>query len=325
VALDGVAQYYLRQGLYGRMGSVLERRLSFVPSIQDPWELGDVFATAAWAEFCTGRYRRAVSLAAEGFERARQGAVAPALHCLDWLALARCRLGDWPGFFAEAGRIAELLGDRSEQPPGFASDHFGAAALVHEIQGDSGSADRLLQVLRWLEQTEERPSPVWMAWVSLVFARRGAFADARALLRRIEEIAPGPGRGPRLEAWCDVVCEEEAWDELREVVTESRRHADEAALLALPYYADRAEGRAALAAGDARSAIELLSTSAAGFSELGAEWESARARLYLSESLALAGEPAAARRRLSETIPVFDRLRSIAETARAAGLLSRLA
>ena len=242
----------LGQGLYGRMGLVLERRLSFVPGIQDPWELGDVFATAAWEEFCTGRYGRAgpwprrgsTALGVELWGRpALPGLASPGPMSAGRLAGVLCggrahrRVAGRPERSAPGVRLRPLRGrGAGTRDPGRLGLGRPAAPGTAVARADQG-----------------RPSPVWMAWVSMLLARRGAFADARAMFRRIEA-APGPGRGPRLEAWCDVVCEEEAWDELGEAVTESRLHAEEAALLGLPFYADRAEGRAALAAGDARSA-----------------------------------------------------------------------
>jgi class 3 adenylate cyclase/tetratricopeptide (TPR) repeat protein len=318
-ALDGVGSAYVSRGLYGRMDDVVRRRLDLVPSLSDPYEIGDVYAVAAWAEFHIGRYRRAEQLADEGYRRAVTEAPMMALYCLDWRAVARCRLGAWDQALADVSLIQTLLGDRRENPPGFASDHFAAAAFVHEVRGEHDPADRLLRVVTWLDVAEDRPSPGWLAWHALLLARRGRFDEARSQLDRPEE-GMRWGRGLILEARCDVLADQGAWEEAPALLEEARAHADEARLLALPHYADRLEGRWALARGEPDRAAALLATAGEGFASIEAEWEAARTRLMLGEALLKAGKADAARASIAAVMLTLEGTRSLRELERAHSL-----
>lgn len=220
--------------------------------------------------------------------------------------------------------IADLLGDRRAQPPGFASDHLGAAAFVHEIRGDSADADRILEVVRWLETEEERPSAGLAVWKSLLLAHRGAFDEARAALDLPQTPWHGYARGIVLEARCEILGRQEAWDAVPGVVHASRAHAEEAELLALPCFADRLEALAARAGADRGRASGLLERALAGFTELDASWEAARTSLTLAEVLADGEQRDDARQLLANARTVFERLRSIRELARAEELAQRL-
>jgi len=320
-ALDGVGAFYIRQGLYGPMAQVVERRLELAADLADPIELADGYSMAAWAAVHVGRYADALRFADEGLAHARSGTLALTLDCLDWRAVAHARLAEWDGVLEDAGHAEELLGERRENPPGYASDYLAVQALVLEARGDQGEANRLMERIRWLQRAEERPSPGWALWQSRVLARRGMFEDARASLERPEMAALGYGRDYVLEAWCDLLAEEEAWDEAAGVVAGARAHAAVAGLLALPRYADRLEGLAAAASGDHDGAAALLGFSAGGFEELGAVWEAAIARMHLGRVLAGSGRRDEARRPLEAAVTVFDRLRSLRELLSAGELL----
>jgi class 3 adenylate cyclase/tetratricopeptide (TPR) repeat protein len=311
-ALDGVASYFLSRGLYGRMSEVVERRLRLAGSLSDPWEVGDVFAVAAWAAFHVGRYREAVALADEGFGRVMPASSMMGIYCLDFRAVARCRLGEWEEFLQDVALIAELLGDRRDHPPGFASDHVAAASFVHEARGDHAAADRMLLILSWLEGAEERPSPGWSVWKALVLSRRGDHSAARDILARPEWGFPW-GRGYRLEALCDVIAEQRAWDEAPAVVAEARHHGEEAGLLALPLYADRLEARMKMAQGQPDRAVALLERTLKGFGELEARWEEACTGVFLADALIGSGRPEAATVHLQRSVRVFEELGSIRE------------
>jgi hypothetical protein len=308
-ALDGVLSYYQSHGLYGRMEEVVQRRLQLVDELGDPLEVGDVFAVAAWAAFQVGRYRQAVRFADEGVRRTIPGAQLMGLYCLDFRAVARCRLGEWDAFWQDVALLAELLGDRRDRPPGFASDHVAAAAFVYEVQGDQASAERMLRILSWLETAEVRPSPGWWVWKALLLSRRGEHTAARDVLARPEE-GFGWGRGYRLEALCDVIREQRAWEDAPEVLEEARRHSAEAGLLALPFYADRLEGEMRLAEDAIEPAVLLLERARQGFAELGARWEAARTGLELTRALVQAGRQDDARGHIERSLPVLEELRS---------------
>ncbi|HET8526623.1 MAG TPA: adenylate/guanylate cyclase domain-containing protein [Actinomycetota bacterium] len=323
-ALDGVGQFFQDRGLYGPWNRLVQRRLDLAHSLSDPGELGDIYAMGAWCAYHIGRYRDAEHYADRGVEATLATAPNWALYCLDWRAVARCRLGEWEALFGDAFLIADLLGDRQGQPPGFASDHLGSAAFVHEIRGDAADADRILEVVRWLEREEERPSAGLAVWKSLFLARRGAFDEARAALDLPHTLWHGYARGIVLEARCEIAAQQEAWDEVPELLHASWTHAQEAELLALPCYADRLEGLAARAGGDRERASELLHRALTGFTELDARWEAARTALALAGVHADEGRAEAARELLADARPVVDRLRCVLESSVAEDLAVRL-
>ena len=323
-ALDGVGQFFQDRGLYGPWNRLAERRLDLADSLTDPTELGDIYAMASWCAYHIGRYRDAERYADRGVEATLATAPNWALYCLDWRAVARCRLGEWEAFFGDVSLIADLLGDRRGQPPGFASDHLGAAAFVHEIRGDSTDADRILEVVRWLEREEERPSAGLAVWKSLFLARRGAFDEARVALDLPHTLWHGYARGIVLEARCEIVAQQEAWDEVPGVVDASRAHALEAELLALSCFADRLEGLSARAADEPQEAERLLARALEGFTRLDAGWESACTALALAEVLADGGHEDRAPELLAGARPVLERLRSVRESSRAEDLAERL-
>ncbi|HEU4865331.1 MAG TPA: adenylate/guanylate cyclase domain-containing protein [Actinomycetota bacterium] len=323
-ALDGIGQYFQDRGLYGPWGRLVERRLDLAPSLNDPTELGDIYAMAAWCAYHIGRYRDAERHADRGVDATLATVPTWALYCLDWRAVARCRLGEWEAFLSDVARIDELLGDRRGQPPGYASDHLGAAAYVHDARGDAAEADRILEVIGWLESEEERPSAGLAVWKALLLTRRGVFDEARAALDLPQTLWHGYARGIVLEARCELLVEQAAWDQAETLVDAARDHAEEAELLALPCFADRLEGLATFAAGDQGRAAALLERAAAGFAELEAGWEAARTELALAEVLAGATEQDRARDLLSRARPALERLRSVRELARAEDLAERL-
>jgi class 3 adenylate cyclase len=319
-ALDGVGSFYVTQGLWGQLGAVVDQRLEVAGGLGDPWEVGDVFAMAAWSSFHVGRYRRSLDSADEGYRRTVSKAQAMALYCLDWRALARYRLGDWDGFFQDVKLAEEMLGERKERPPSFAAEHVGVAAVLHEVRGDGDLADSLLEVLSWLERAEERRSPGWAISRALVLARRGDFAEARAQLESPEVTAVKWGRGWVLEARCDILAEEGAWDDAPQVVEESRTHAQEAGLEALCAYADALDGRRASAEGDIEAGLSLLRSARDRFATLDARWEAARAGLALAQALSKAGRSQGALAELRSPILVFGALGSVRELADSEGL-----
>jgi class 3 adenylate cyclase len=323
-ALDGVGQFYEDRGLYGPHGRLIERRLDLAGSLTDPAELGDLYAMASWSSYHIGRYRDAERYADRGVEATLATAPNWALYCLDWRAVARCRLGEWETFFGDVSMIADLLGDRRGQPPGFASDHLGAAGFVHEIRGEQAEADRILEVIRWLEGEEERPSAGLAVWKALLLARRGEFVRAQAALDLPQTLWHGYARGIVLEARCEILAQQEAWDEVAGVIDASRAHAEEAELLALPCFADRLEGLARRAMDDRSRASELLARALDGFTELGAGWEAARTAVALAEVLADDGHERAAWELLAGARPVLERLRSEQESSMAEDLARRL-
>jgi class 3 adenylate cyclase/tetratricopeptide (TPR) repeat protein len=322
-ALDGLGGVAFARGLAAQPVELAKRRLALVPELDDPWELGDIHAVAGWTHFHMGRYREAFRYADEGVQKTPPDAPGMILHCVAWRALPRLRLGDWDGFFADLARSQEILGERSGEPPYFAARPFAAAALVHEVQGNRAAADRFIDLVQRIDERQGSAKASdrdpWIAWA---LARRGQFEEARVrlwqpLLENWKAALP-----VIMEARCDVLGDMEAWEEVPAFLEEVRRYAEEAGLEALPSFADRLEGRAALAAGRRLVAENLLKRAAEGFRALEAPWEEARARIFLAETMLTARRIAEAREELERARPVFERLQSVRELARVRDLLA---
>jgi class 3 adenylate cyclase len=322
-ALDGVASGFLARGLSGKAAEVQERRVALAPQLQDPWELGDIYGSSAWVLFYQGRYRESLGLASEGSDRVSGEAPSIRLHTTAWRALARFRLGDWDGFFTDLANIQELLGERRAEPPYFAARPFAAAAFVHEVQGNRAAADRFIALIQTLDELQGAARAIerdpWIAWTLI---RRGAFEEARGRLWNPLMENWGVARSLIMEARSDLLGEMAAWDEVPAFLEETRAYVEEAGLVALPFFADRLEGRAALAAQRRLVAENLLRRAAEGFASLEASWEEARTRLFLAEALLAARRIAEAREEIEKAYPVFERLSSARELGRCRELLA---
>jgi tetratricopeptide (TPR) repeat protein len=322
-ALDGISSTHHSIGRYEAMEGSIRRRLELAPRLSDPYEIGDIHAMAAWWALGTGRYRESLDLADHGFGEAMPGSPMQGLYCLDFRAAAHFRLGDWDGVLGDVALAEEMLGDRRESPPGFAPMHLALAAFVHDARGDRDAAGRYLEIVRWLEREEDRLDTDLTLLQSRVLARRGQFVDARALLERPEAIQDRRGQDAILEAWCEVVSEEEAWEEATRIAGRAARHAAWAGEPPLALYAERLEGRAAVGGGDPERALDLLRSAAEGFSGLDAVWEAAVTRLDLARALVAMGETHRALGLAEDVLPIFERLGSMREIGVARDLLGR--
>jgi class 3 adenylate cyclase len=320
-ALDGITSAHQSLGRHGPMEGPIRRRLELVSDLNDPYEIGDIHAMAAWWALNSGRYKEAFDLADRGFNAAMQGSPLQALYCLDFRAAARFRLGDWDEVLSDVELAEEILGDRRDSPPGFAPMHLAIAAFIHDARGDRPTATRYLELVGWLERTEERLDPVLSLWHSRLLARRGRFSEARELLERPSLARDRRGHDEVLEAWCEVISEEAAWAEAGELAERTARHAAWAQEPPLALFATRLEGRAAVGAGETERAAELLGRAAEGFIELEATWEAAVTRLDLARAL-IADRRNAAVELAQQSFEVFDRLGSVRERVLAEELLS---
>ncbi|MDP8955461.1 MAG: AAA family ATPase [Actinomycetota bacterium] len=327
--LDGLSSIHVSKGLYGVADEIGARRLELVPSIEDPWELADIFSTAAWNAFHLGRYREAERWADEGLRRGEglsRGAEGAGvrLHCDAWSIVALTRLGEWNRALEGVARAEELLGDRRDRPPGFAWRLHGAAAFIHDVQGNRASADRYLAMLERVAGEQKRIFFGAGPWMATVRLRRGEFEPVRELLARYEASPTRPDLGAMYEVLCELVAAEGRWNEAPSVLDKARAHAEEAGLLALPAFANRLEGRAALAAGDVRGSVERLTSARATFLRLEARWEAACTNLSLAEAKLAAGDAGIAEKLVREAVEVFEAVRSGRELQQAGQLLSRL-
>jgi class 3 adenylate cyclase len=324
-ALDSLGSLMFTSARMREANEMVDRRLELVDRIEDPLEIGDIFAVAAWIRFDLGLYQEAVALGTDGFDRVRGDQISVALHALSWRALARFRLGDWDGLLADLELLQQLLGDRREDPPYFASRPFGAAALILDDRGDSAGADRLVSVIEHLRSRRVGRTRAVLALTALLFARRGQPDLAQEYMMDALTQESGAPQPMMLEARCDFLAELEAWDEMPEFIRSARDVSEKGGLLALPAYADRLEGRAVLAAGNPGDAVRLLRQASETFVRIGARWEVAFTELHLAEAQLRAGDGQSARAGLDHVSPVFEELSSLREIDRARDLLARLA
>ena len=312
--LDALTSVLIVRGLYGLAVPADQERLAIARTVRDPFEVGDSFYTAAWTMLDVGRYRDAVALVAE-YETLE--VAAPLVGHLAVAAVARVPMGDWDGALADQTRLRELLDARGAGPASFATGGYGAEALIHEARGEPDAADAVIaEVESWTASGGVvRRWP--LAGIAVALARRGDFAGARRALGQFSVDLYRP-RG--LEVHCTVIAEEAAWDEAGAVIAEARALAEAGRLLALPLHADRLEGRARLAGGDAEGAVESLERALAGFEELSAGWEAALTELSLGEAYAALGRGEDAARVFARAAAVFERLRVPRELERARAL-----
>ena len=318
-ALDGIGGTEVIRGYHGRYLPALERRLEIVERLIDPWEVGDALQTAADTALFVGRYRDALRWADEGFVRSRTG---PDVWraCLAWRAVARFQLGDWDGMLDDLRLLEEAL----------ASTRFGSAAYFHvvarstgaflyELRGEQAASDRLAAQV--VDDTPGTSTTRKLPWLARIAAHRGSRKEAFDWLEN-ETVARDLAKSQLLAARCDIVAEFGLWDLAHDTVSEARGFAEHALVDVLPLHADRLEGRAALARGDAELARQSLTRARDGFGALEARWEQALASLLLAEALRAVDAEDEARATAEAALSVFDELRSVRELDRARAFLS---
>jgi len=321
-ALDGEMSTEFIQGLHGRTWPVARRRIAIAERLTDPWEIGDALQTAADAALAIGRYAEAERLATGAFERARGGPDVWRAG-LAWRTIARFRLGDWDGAAEdfermEAARATTRFGSLGY----FTLTMWSCIAFLEELRGRGAAADAL--VARVDAEALDTPTIRVVPWIARLLGHRRSDEAYRRLEDGALILGKDMGTGAALEAHCDVIAELGSWEQADDVATEARAFAERALLDALPLHADRMEGRAALARGDAMRATELLARARDGFEALDARWEAALAKRWLGEAQLEAGASDDARASAEAALDVFEGLRSVRESEQARSLLSRI-
>jgi class 3 adenylate cyclase len=325
-ALDSINVHQLERGLFGEMERTVARRAALLPQMNDPWEIADAYNMMGWAATVLGKYREVLDIAATATKTSTAATEARivAQLVIPWSTIARMRLGDFAGCLEDFAEGMRMLGDRAANPVPFFTRHYGCAAFVHELRGDSDAADRILGPLQ-LALVPNTPEVVlsWArSWQALILAHRDRAEEARAVLEQVRGWRQW--RAFALEALCDIVAAQQQWDDALGVWTEARTAAAEGESRSMPCYADRLEGRAATAGGDHATAVALLTRAAHGFEEIEARWELACTRLSLAEALRRHGERDTARAELLRAEPVFAELRSLRELDEARAALASL-
>ncbi len=324
-SLDGAGATVWPRGLYGASLPIVRRRLELAETLEDPWELGDIHAVAAWASALIGDYPAAARLADRGEALTAGEAAGMALHNLSWRAFAEFSLGNWPTVIDEVlPRVRALLGDRSDEPPYFTAHAFGSSAFVFASRGDPAGTE-LTALLRRHAGVEEGEWPrLSLAWLAWILTRQGAMDEVLELLARLELGHTQVSRPIEDQVRAVALAEHELWDEAPGFLERSRAFAAKGELRALPIHLDRLEGRAAVATGEPERGVQLLRRSSAGFSTLQARWEKACTDLSLADALVQSGRPDEAGATLTPTVGVFEELGSLLEIERSRQLLEKL-
>jgi class 3 adenylate cyclase len=323
-ALDAAVTASGNSANYARMKEINSRRLTLVERLDDPFEVGDIYAMNAWCDAYIGDLSAARRYAEAGVEAA--GDSPTVVGCLSWLAFVEFSLGNWDRLIDEVQpAIEHRLAERAHDPPHFTIPAYGATAFVLAARSAS-SADRYLGILRSsLGTTQGYSAGMVEAWLAWIEAHRGRVDEARTLLARLS----GPVREAVSRPFIDavtsyVLSRAEAWEVARDFVARTRDYASRAGLIILPAHLDRLEGLSTLATGEPGRGSDLLAASSRTFADAGDRWHAALADLDLATALADRGEAGDAGRRCAAAEVTFERLRSIRELERARKLRARL-
>ncbi len=322
-ALDGAGSAIIGEGMYGhpRFDKLIGRRLEIAEFLEDPWELGDIYAMGAWNKAMIGDYEDSVRIGLIGRERA-EGAEGLASHCLNWVTVSLFHLGEWDRLLDVFDEIRTLLGERADEPPYFVMNGYGAAAFALDARGHPG-AGPLLDVLERSRKTIVLGSAAASYWRALSAARHGEVERAWEVMHDAE-LEDDVGRPFLEEVIAELLALSGRWAEVPTFVAASRAYVREAQLVALPVHLDRLEGRAALAAGDVGTGQDVLRRARDAFGRLGATWERARTELDLGEALAGSGAIDDAEAIAAAAAPDLERVGALLELDRLRALRARL-
>jgi class 3 adenylate cyclase/tetratricopeptide (TPR) repeat protein len=320
-ALDQATASSLRRGRYGRGLEIEGRRLTLLPRLRDPVEVGDVYAMMSWCSGEAGRWSDLVRYATAG-EQAVDVAVNSRLHVLAWLTEGLFRVGDWDGAGIWFVRLLELLEDRRDDPPYYVFNAYATMALIHTMRDERAEADREMDLLLRVEaDSGETARRIW-PYVTRLLVARGSLDEAR---RRFGDRPVGwrIAGAALFEAMCEWVPAAGAWEQADQVIRETREAADDGDLVGSRLFADRLAGLAACHAGDLDTGVDTLQRAGNGLREQGGIWEAARTDLTIAEALVPGELTAEHRARLDAARLLFEELGSVEEVRRARSLIER--
>jgi class 3 adenylate cyclase/tetratricopeptide (TPR) repeat protein len=282
-AFDQATGPWVSSGRYGRLIRIWEMRSEIMHEVTDMLEMGDFYAAGAWGHFEVGRYGRALEIADGGLAAITGREPSSELHLRAWRIATLYRLGRWDEALEEFASLRQMLEDREDDPPYFATHAFGVAGVIYERRGERVQSDGLASaILRMVTRSSGRLYPTLLRFLVV----RGDIAQAKDL-RRPHNWAVHAGDA--MEAEAERLAASEEWGGAAALVAEMRGHAEVADDPALVAFADRLEGRAALAGGDLVNAQRSLEHAAAGFETLGVPWERALTELDLARVASSAG------------------------------------
>jgi tetratricopeptide (TPR) repeat protein len=283
-AYDQAIGPWIARGWYGRALPIWEQRSKITREVTDPLELGDFYAMGAWTHYEIGRYARALEIAETGLEAITGRDPSSELHINAWRIASLYRLGRWDEALDGFASIRRMLENREDDPPYFATHAFAVAGVIHERREERVRSDALAAaILRMVTESSGRLYPSILRFLVV----RGDLTQATGL-RRPHNWAVHAGDA--LEAEAERLAASEQWDQAADLVNEMRRHAEAADAASVPAFADRLEGRAALAGGDFAGARRSLERAVEGFEAIEAPWERALSELDLARVPSSAGK-----------------------------------
>ena len=313
-AFDQAIGPWIACGWYGRAIPIWELRSEIIHDVTDMLEVGDFYAAGAWMHFEVGRYARALEIADGGLVEITGREPSSELHLRAWRIATLYRLGRWDEALDEFASLRGLLEDREDDPPYFATHAFGVAGVIYERRGERVQSDGLAAaILRMVTGSSGRLYPTLLRFLVV----RGDIAQAKGIDRPHNwQIHAGDA----LEAEAERIAAAKEWDAATDLVAEMRGHAERADTPAVVAFADRLEGRAAIAAGDIDAALRSLERAVTGFDAIDASWERALAELDLARAAATAGRSEEAGARAARAAATFEELRDAEGVAAARAL-----
>jgi class 3 adenylate cyclase/tetratricopeptide (TPR) repeat protein len=314
-AYDQAIGPWIARGWYGRTLPIWERRAEIIDRVTDVREIGDFHAMGAWMHHDMGRYERALEIADAGLRAVAGRDPAAELHIRAWRIATLYRLGGWDEAIAEYPLLRRILDDREDDPPYFTMHAFGAVGVIYQRRAERVQSDSLAEsMMRMVTGSSGRLYPSLLRF--LVVRRDLAQAED---LRRPRNWAVHAGSA--LEAESERLAAAEEWDGATDLVAEMRNHAERADTPAVVAFADRLEGRAALARGDLAEAQRSLERAATGFETLEVPWERALTELDLARVSSSAGNDDETKAGAARAAATFEQLGDVEGVAAARALM----
>ena len=313
-AYDQAIGPWIARGWYGRTLPIWERRAEIIDQVTDIREISDFHAMGAWMLHDMARYERALGIADAGLHAITGRDPSGEIHIRAWRIATLYRLGRWDEALDEYPLLRRILDDREDDPPYFAMHAFGAVGVIYERRAERVQSDGLAEaMMRMVTGSSGRLYPSLLRF--LVVRRDLTQAED---LRRPRNWAVHAGSA--LEAESERLAAAEEWDGATDLFAEMRDHAERADAPAVVAFADRLEGRAALAGGDLPEAQRSLERSATTFEALDVPWERALTELDLSRATSSAGRNPEASDWAARAAATFEQLGDVEGVAAARAL-----
>jgi class 3 adenylate cyclase/tetratricopeptide (TPR) repeat protein len=300
IAADILSDLHMVTGEYAEALRVIEEAMPAIERIPSPVRRSSDYAEASTSYFeFAGDVARSLDLARRSHELARDLSPHDQMHASFAVIRAAYALGEWDELEAI---LEEHLANHELEAEVRCIAIQGGPSIAALAVAHRGDTERAMALARRSRFWEEQPGPV-EGLVADALVATGATDEGLHLARgvltqgaRWRWFEAGVAALHGLEAT-------EAWAELRDLVPtleEMRR-----GYPLLDALAERAHGRALLAAGDNEAGIAALRRSIAGFDRLPMPFEAARSREALAEAI-----PADARSLLDEAASRYRQLRA---------------